>query len=84
MLNSTETALIFPSSVSDCWQDFPPHRPDVERQFQGLHWWSQWLRPHPPNAGSPGSIPDQETGYHMLQLRVCMLQLKILCARIFN
>ena len=29
-----------------------------------------------PNAGNPGSTPGQETRYHMLQLRVCMPQLK--------
>ena len=35
----------------------------------------QWLRLHPPNAG--GSIPGRETRSHMLQLRLCMPQLKI-------
>ena len=35
----------------------------------------RWLRLHSPNAG--GSIPGQETGSHMLQLRVYMPQLKI-------
>lgn len=29
-----------------------------------------------PNAENPGSTPDQGTRYHMLQLRVCMPQLK--------
>ena len=37
----------------------------------------QWLRLHTPNAGGPGLIPGQESRFHMLQLRVCMLQLKI-------
>ena len=41
---------------------------------------SQWLRPHAPNTGDPGSIPGQGTRSHMLQLRVPMLQLKILGA----
>ena len=36
----------------------------------------QWLRLHTPNAGDPGSIPGQGSRSHMLQLRVCMLQLK--------
>ena len=25
----------------------------------------QWVRPHAPNAGGPGSIPGWETGSHM-------------------
>ena len=29
----------------------------------------QWLRPHTPNAGSPGSIPSQGTRSHLLQPR---------------
>ena len=37
----------------------------------------QWLRLHAPNAGDPGSIPDQGTSSHVLQLRVHTLQLKI-------
>ena len=36
----------------------------------------QWLRLRAPNAGGPGSISDQGTGSHTLQLRVCMPQLK--------
>ena len=38
---------------------------------------AQWLRLHTPNAGVLGSIPDQGTRSHILQLRVHMLQLKI-------
>ena len=38
----------------------------------------QWLRHHASNAGGPGSIPGQGTRSHMLQLRVRILQLKIL------
>ena len=38
----------------------------------------QRLRLQAPNAGSLGSIPGQGTGAHVPQLRVCMLQLKIL------
>ena len=30
----------------------------------------QGLRLHTPNAGGPGSIPGQETGPHVLQLRI--------------
>ena len=37
----------------------------------------QWLRLHTPNAGGLGSIPGRGTRYHMAQLRVHMLQLKI-------
>ena len=37
----------------------------------------QWLRLSVPNAGGLGSIPGQGTRSLMLQLRVCMLQLKI-------
>ena len=40
----------------------------------------QWLRLHAPNAGGLGSIPGQGTESHMTQLRVRMLQLKILHA----
>ena len=36
----------------------------------------QWLRLHAPKAGGPGSIPGQRTRSHMLQLRVCIPQLK--------
>jgi len=40
----------------------------------------QWLRLQATNAGGLGLIPSQETRSHMLQLRVCMPQLKILHA----
>ena len=40
----------------------------------------QWLRLHAPNAGRPGSIPGQGTRSHMLQLRVCVPQIKMLRA----
>ncbi|TEA42711.1 hypothetical protein DBR06_SOUSAS1610230, partial [Sousa chinensis] len=35
----------------------------------------QWLRPHAPKAGGPGSIPSQGTRSHT-QLRARMPQLK--------
>jgi len=35
-----------------------------------------WLTFLTPNAGSPGSIPGLGTRFHMLQLRVLMLQLR--------
>ncbi|TEA25323.1 hypothetical protein DBR06_SOUSAS21410020, partial [Sousa chinensis] len=41
---------------------------------------AQWLRLRTPNAGGPGLIPGQGTRSHMPQLRVRMLQLKILHA----
>ena len=37
----------------------------------------QWLRLCTHNAGGPGSIPGQGMRSNTLQLRVCMLQLKI-------
>ena len=40
----------------------------------------QWARLHAPNAGGLGLIPGQGTRSHMPQLRVHMLQLKILYA----
>ena len=48
------------------------------RTSSGILWLVCWLRP--PNAGGPGLIPGQRTGSHMLQIRVLMLQLKILHA----
>ena len=40
----------------------------------------QWLRLCTSNGGSLGSIPGGGTRSHMQQLRVCMLQLKLLYA----
>ena len=40
----------------------------------------QWLRLHTPNERDPGSIPGQETGSHMPQLRARTLQLNVLHA----
>ena len=37
----------------------------------------QWMRPCALNAKEPGSIPDEGTRSHMLQMRLNMLQLKI-------
>ena len=36
----------------------------------------QWVRLLAPNAGDLGLIPGQETGSHMPQLRVRMIQLR--------
>ena len=36
----------------------------------------KWLRLHPPSAGGSGSIRGQGTRSYMLQLRVCMPQLR--------
>ena len=41
----------------------------------------QWLRLHSSNEGDLGSIPGEGTRSHMPQLRVQMLQLKILDVR---
>ena len=38
----------------------------------------QWPRLQAPNAGDPGLIPGLETWFQMLQLRVCVPQLKYL------
>ena len=40
----------------------------------------QWVRLRAPSAGGPSSIPVQGTRSHVPQLRVRMLQLKILHA----
>ena len=40
----------------------------------------QWLKLCAPSSGCLGSIPGRETRFHILQLRVLMLQLKILSA----
>ena len=40
----------------------------------------RWLRLHAPNTVDSGPIPGQGARPHMLQLRVCMPQLKILQA----
>ena len=42
----------------------------------------QWLRLWAPSEGDLGLIPGQRTGSHTLQLRVCVLQLKILRATV--
>ena len=42
---------------------------DFKRFSLGTSLVVQWLRLHTPNAGGPGSIPDQGTRSHMLQLR---------------
>ena len=44
----------------------------------------QWLSLCTPSAGDTGLIPGQGTKFHMLQLRVHMLQLKILHAATKN
>ena len=44
---------------------------------QGTSLVVQWLRLHAPCAGGPGSIPGQGTRFHMLQLRVCTLQVRL-------
>ena len=36
----------------------------------------QWQRLHAPNEGNLHSIPGQRTRSHMLQLKICMLQLR--------
>ena len=57
--------------------------PPIKNKFKKMYGTSlmvHWLRPHVPNAGGPGSIPDQGTRSHTLQRRVRMLQLKNLNA----
>ena len=48
---------------------------------QGTSLVVQWLTLPAPNASGPGSIPGQETRFHMPQLRVHMLQPQIQCAK---
>ena len=43
----------------------------------GLPWVIRWLQLCAPNAGDPGSIPGQETGSHMLQLKILHVVTKI-------
>ena len=40
---------------------------DVRAVADGFSWWVQWLRFQVPDAGGPGSIPDQGTRSRMLQ-----------------
>ena len=47
------------------------------QEYLGASLVVQWLRLHAPSAGGCGSIPGQGTRFHMPQLRVCILQLKI-------
>ena len=39
-------------------------------------WAGHWLRRHASNAEGQGSVPGQGTGSHMLQLKICMLQIR--------
>ena len=39
----------------------------------------QWLRFRAPNVGGQGLVPGGGVRSHMLQLRVCMQQLKVAC-----
>ena len=54
--------------------------PDIKQMLKktlfGTFLVVQWLRLHTPGAGGPGSISGQGTRSHMLQLRVCMMQLR--------
>ena len=53
---------------------------NTQRDTRGSSLVVQWLRLCAPNAGGLGSIPGQGARSHMLQLRVCMPQLKTLHA----
>ena len=44
----------------------------------------QWLRLHIPNTGDPGSVPGQESRFHITQLRGCMPQLRPGAAKFFK
>ena len=50
--------------------------PYINYMYCGISIVVQWLWLQAPNAGGPGSIPDQRTRTHMLQLKVCLSQLK--------
>ena len=45
--------------------------------YSGASLVGQWLRLYAPNAGGLGSIPGWGTRSRMLELRVCILQVKI-------
>ena len=42
----------------------------LKKSGHGTYMVVQWLRLHTPNAGDPGSIPNQGTRSHMLQLKI--------------
>ena len=46
------------------------------KDIHGTYLVVQWVRLHAPNAGGPGLIPGRGTRSRMLQLRVCMPQLR--------
>ena len=51
----------------------------IKNRISGTYLVIQWLRLHAPNAMDLGSIPGQGTRSHMQQVRVHLLQVKILC-----
>ena len=53
---------------------------ELKMRFPGTSLVAQWIRLHTPNAGGPRSIPGQGTRSCMLQLRICMPQLRSLHA----
>ena len=63
-------------SSSQYLEPLIPHSP-FKAEALGLPWLVvQWLRLQAPNAGGLGSVPDQITRSHMLQLRLHTSQLK--------
>ena len=68
---------LFPETVSD---HLVYEKGGDKRCYKGTSLMVQWLRLCSSNGGSLGLIPGQGTRSHMVQLRICMLQLKILHA----
>ena len=52
------------------------YQAEAENNQESYYIWTslvvQWLRPHTPDAGAPGSISGWGTKFHMPQLRVLM------------
>ena len=78
--------LPFSSASEDCpWVSPKGSSQSLHTCFESGLWTSlmvQWLRLHAFSAGGPGSIPDEGTGAHWLQLRVQRSQLETPCATV--
>ena len=79
---STEHALILKPNLPVCVNEDQPNGRDfpgpvVKKLPSRTSLVIQGLGPRAPNTRGMGSIPDQGTRSHVLQLRVCMPQLKI-------
>ena len=64
-------------SLSHILSPLPLSLSAIENSYSRTSLVVQWLRLHAPKVGGSGSIPGQGTRSPTLQLRVCMLQIKI-------